>query len=80
MTSNEYLTCIELHSMIKDVVTANVFLTIEDDTLIVHINAGRGVKYDYRYEHISYETDYEKIVSIIESEYKKFILERFFRR
>ena len=85
MLKHEYVTCMELHKRLKDKIIGHIFITIENDNLAVHINGGRGVRYDYvirdiSYEMFGYELNYDKIIKIILREYEEFILNRFFRR
>lgn len=85
MKKKEYLTCMELHKKLKEEIEGNIFITIENDTLIVHITGFRGIRFNYEIRHISYELigyelNYEKIVRIITNEYKSFIINKFFRR
>ena len=85
MRKREYETCMELHKKLKEEIAGNIFITMENDTLIVHITGFRGVRFNYEIRHISYELigrelNYEKIVRIITNEYRSFIIDKFFRR
>lgn len=85
MKKKEYLTCMELHKKLKEKIAGNIFITIENDTLILYINSFRGVRYKYEIRCISYEVidgelNYEKIIRIIMDDYKEFIMNKFFRR
>lgn len=86
MYKHEYLICMDLHKKIKEMVTGTVFIVIDNDTLVVHINGPRGINYKYEHANISYEmvgrdlANYDKIVNIILNKYEEFVMTKFFRR
>lgn len=83
----EYMICMEIHKKIKERITGNVFISIDNmDTLHVNIKSFRNIKFRYDYPGISYEMidsyfiNSDKIVNIILQNYKDSLMKIFFRR
>ena len=38
MLKQKYLTCLNLQEKLSEKITGDIFITINDDTLVVHIN------------------------------------------
>lgn len=80
MLREEYLTCLTLHKKLKERIKGRIFITIQENTLIVNINAGRGIKRHYRFKCDIKEVDEIYVGDTayrIERDYRKFINNRF---
>ena len=78
MGRDNFIISINLHKMLKNKFKGKIFITIQDGTLTVNINSGRGIFFRHTVNNIDTYLDLNKLVDDIEYEYRKFLNDVFF--
>ena len=79
MEKYDFITCMNLHKILKNRIKGGIFISIDKGELGININAGRGVKYrSYINELPKGKEQIQTYADSIERDYRSFINEKYF--
>lgn len=79
MEKYDFITCMNLHKILKNRIKGGIFISIENGQLGININAGRGIRYrSYINELPKGKEQIQTYADSIERDYRSFINEKYF--
>lgn len=79
MEKYDFITCMNIHKILKQRIKGGIFVSIANGQLSININAGRGIRYRcYINELPKGKEQIQKFADSIEYDFRKFINEKYF--
>lgn len=79
MEKYDFITCMNLHKILKNRIKGGIFISVENGQLGININAGRGIRYrSYINELPQGREQIQTYADSIERDYRTFINEKYF--